>query len=158
MLAASIMERIYIDQELCEACKNCVLACMAHKTDTSIADLDLSKITNQSANVISQSKDYQSNAPLFCRHCDHPDCLDACMSGALSKDQETGIVSIDKDKCAGCWMCVMSCSYGLVFKDKEQDTAFKCDLCQDQEEQNCIEQCPTGAIKLIEVKEKEVIG
>mgnify|MGYP006281244259 FL=1 len=152
------MERIYIDQDLCEACKNCVLACMANKADTDIADLDFSNITNQSANDITQPDNYEDNAPLFCRHCDEPDCVEACMSGALSKDEETGIVSIDEDKCAGCWMCVMSCPYGLAFKDKKRNVAFKCDLCQDQEKPSCIEQCPTGAIQLIEVKEKKVIG
>ena len=152
------MERIYIDRDLCEACKNCVLACMATKEDIEIAELNLSNLKNQSANLIAQPENYEDNAPLFCRHCDEPDCVEACMSGALSKDKKTGVVSVDQDKCAGCWMCVMSCNYGLVFKDKDRNVAFKCDLCSKQDKPSCIEQCPTDAIKLIEVKDKQVIG
>ncbi|MGM0501073.1 MAG: 4Fe-4S dicluster domain-containing protein [Bacillota bacterium] len=152
------MKRIYIDQDLCEACKNCVLACMARKTSSSIDELDLSDITNQSANFITQPDNYEDSVPLFCRHCAEADCVEACMSGALSKDANTGVVSVDQDKCVGCWMCIMSCPYGLVFKDKLNEVAFKCDLCADQEETSCIQQCPTGAIRLIEVEQEEVIA
>ncbi|GAB6099585.1 4Fe-4S dicluster domain-containing protein [Halanaerocella petrolearia] len=148
------MKRIYIDRDLCEACKNCVLACMAKNDDTDIDSLDVTDINLQSANVIEQKNRSQQNSPLFCRHCDDPDCVQACMSGALTKDPETGIVDIDQEQCAGCWMCVMSCAYGMVFKDKTRNVAFKCDLCQNEEEPACISQCPTGAIEVIEVKEE----
>ena len=34
--------------------------------------------------------------PIFCRHCDQPECVMSCMSGALSKDPETGHVQYDE--------------------------------------------------------------
>lgn len=146
------MERIYIDRQLCEACKGCMLACMAKHNGENIDTLDLLDTSNQSANLIEQSSQGEV-APIFCRHCDKPECVEACMSGALTKDKETGIVSLDQNKCAGCWMCVMSCSYGMINKDTNANVAFKCDLCKDREESACIENCPTGAIELIEVGE-----
>ncbi|MGM0470835.1 MAG: 4Fe-4S dicluster domain-containing protein [Bacillota bacterium] len=147
------MERIYIDRDRCEACQNCVLACMAQQAGVEIADLDVTDITHQSANQIEQQNRGAANYPLFCRHCDQPDCVAACMSQALTKDEESGIVALDQDKCAGCWMCVMSCPYGLVFKDRVNEVAFKCDLCQEQESYACIDSCPTGAIRVIKVEE-----
>jgi carbon-monoxide dehydrogenase iron sulfur subunit len=149
------MKRIYIDRDLCEACKGCVLACMAKSNNTDIDSLNLSDTTNQSANLVKQSNQGELS-PLFCRHCDDPECVEACMSGALTKDKESAIVSLDQDRCAGCWMCVMSCSYGMIKKDTQTNVAFKCDLCKDKEETACVENCPMGAIELIEVGEGRV--
>ena len=41
----------------------------------------------------------------------HLECVNSCMSGALSKNRETGIVEYDEKQCAGCFMCVMTVSY-----------------------------------------------
>jgi len=37
-----------------------------------------------------------------CQHCNTPDCVNACPEGAIQKDPETGVVSIDKETCNGC--------------------------------------------------------
>ena len=42
-----------------------------------------------------------------------------CMSGAMTKDENLGIVSYDENKCASCFMCVMSCPYGVLKPDKK---------------------------------------
>ena len=71
------------------------------------------------------------------------------MSGAMTKDPETGIVSYDKQKCGSCYMCVMSCPYGIQKPDDttKQDI-IKCDLCQGEEIPLCVYNCPSGALEL----------
>jgi carbon-monoxide dehydrogenase iron sulfur subunit len=74
------------------------------------------------------------------------------MSGAMTKDKASGLVSYDKEKCASCFMCVMSCPYGVLKPDTKSKTiVVKCDMCNGREIPRCVENCPTGAIYLEEV-------
>jgi carbon-monoxide dehydrogenase iron sulfur subunit len=144
------MTRIIIDRSLCEGCLNCTLACMAEHNEKgkSIFDLDLEDRISESRSYISLDSQGKP-APIFCRHCDEPECVAACMSGAMSKDFSTGIVKYDEKKCASCFMCVMSCPYGVLkADDTNKKTILKCDLCGGREVPRCIENCPSGAISL----------
>jgi carbon-monoxide dehydrogenase iron sulfur subunit len=148
------MKRIMIERDKCDGCKNCTFACMqAHReTPGTLYDLDLTDPKNEARNVI------RSNArgeyfPIFCRHCAEPDCVMACMSGALGKDPVTGHVQYDKDRCGQCFMCVMSCPYGNIKPDALTRTRIiKCDFCiNDDENPNCVRSCPTKALYVEEV-------
>jgi carbon-monoxide dehydrogenase iron sulfur subunit len=70
----------------------------------------------------------------------------------MTKDAATGEVSHNKDKCMGCWTCVMVCPYGAIKMDKENRVVAKCDLCQGQKEPACVANCPNQALLFIEVK------
>lgn len=148
------MKRIIIDFEKCDGCKNCTVACMqAHRENPgSLYDLDLTDPANESRNRILQDA-AGSYKPLFCRHCDEPACVQACMSGAMAKDDTTGHVLYNKDQCASCFMCVMECPYGILKPDAKTNTVvIKCDFCRDDNmEPNCVKSCPKKAIVVMEV-------
>lgn len=147
------MKRIFIEQEKCDGCKNCSLACMqAHRADSgSLYDLDLTDPANESRNFI--LLDSKNNyIPIFCRHCDDPKCVTSCMSGAMSKNPENGLVEYDKEKCAECFMCVMNCPYGVLKPSSAGNKIIKCDFCiNDNMEPNCVKACPKKAIYVQEV-------
>jgi carbon-monoxide dehydrogenase iron sulfur subunit len=42
------------------------------------------------------------------------------MTGAMSRDEKTGAVLHDQEKCVGCWMCVMVCPFGVTKPDHEK--------------------------------------
>ena len=48
---------------------------------------------------------------MSCNHCDMPACMANCATGAISKDEDTGIVSIDAEACIGCKACITACPY-----------------------------------------------
>lgn len=149
------MKRIIIDAEKCVGCKNCTIACIrAHQTsaDVTVYNVDMENIANEARHAIKLNWK-QSFKPVFCMHCDAPECVLACMSGAMTKDEESGRVMYNADRCAGCFMCVMSCPYGVPRPDKNTKTVvIKCDLCyHDEEGPNCVRSCPTKAITLVEV-------
>ncbi len=81
---------------------------------------------------------------LQCRHCEEPDCVFACISGALYK--KDGVVVHDASKCVGCWSCVLACPYGAIIRDETHGKAWKCDLCAGREEPICVEKCPNEAL------------
>jgi carbon-monoxide dehydrogenase iron sulfur subunit len=147
------MKRIIIEKEECDGCKNCSLACMqAHRIDEgSIYDLNLTDPSNESRNyILAVDSGY---APLFCRHCDDPECVRACISGAMTKDSDSGIVLYDVETCAKCFMCVMSCPYGVLKPDRAYALkVIKCDFCsEDGFDPNCVKSCPKNAISVQEV-------
>jgi len=149
------MKRIMINADNCKGCKNCSIACMqAHRESDSgsFYDLDLTDPANESRNMIllnAQNK----YIPLFCRHCDQPKCVSSCMSGALVKDLETGLVRYDKEKCGSCFMCVMNCPYGVLKPDKATQTeVIRCDFCaKNGEDPSCVKVCRSEAIYVREV-------
>ena len=89
----------------------------------------------------------------FCPHCAQPECVISCMSGALSKDPETGHVQYDEKKCGSCFMCVMNCPYGVLKPDDStRSKVIKCDFCIGKgEDPSCVKACPKQAIWVEEV-------
>jgi carbon-monoxide dehydrogenase iron sulfur subunit len=70
----------------------------------------------------------------------------------MTKDPKTGEVIHNKDKCMGCWTCVMICPYGAIKMDKEGHVIAKCDLCQGFDKPACVDNCPNEALIFKEVK------
>jgi carbon-monoxide dehydrogenase iron sulfur subunit len=153
------MRRIFIKPELCAGCKNCQATCLAeHSPSRSVWLVNLSDRGSRPRNFVELNNAGQP-VPLSCRHCDEPECVNACMSGALCKDPATGMVTHNPEQCAGCWMCVMSCPFGMIFPDaRENKVAAKCDFCADRDKPRCVEACPTGAITLIEAPASNTDG
>jgi carbon-monoxide dehydrogenase iron sulfur subunit len=80
-----------------------------------------------------------------CRNCDEPLCQKSCITGAIST--RGGVIAIDKNKCVGCFTCVMACPYGAIVPT-EDGVAEKCELCTDNSAgvPACVKGCPNAAI------------
>jgi carbon-monoxide dehydrogenase iron sulfur subunit len=88
--------------------------------------------------------------PIICRHCEDAPCLRACISGCLYRD-EKGFVRRKKERCIGCWTCMMMCPFGVITRDKEKHIAVKCDRCHKLDVPACVNACPTGALVLADI-------
>jgi Fe-S-cluster-containing hydrogenase component 2 len=88
--------------------------------------------------------------PLMCFQCEDPYCAEICPSGAITKEGETGIIKISKQKCAGCKMCILACPFGTISFSSDEKIAVKCELCGGNPE--CVEICPTGALEFKEAE------
>lgn len=87
------------------------------------------------------------NFALQCRHCEDAPCLEACITGAMYRDDKTGAVLCNENKCVGCWMCIMVCPFGAISRNMEgKKVASKCDLCGEEEIPVCVKHCPNEAI------------
>lgn len=78
--------------------------------------------------------------PMQCQHCDEPECVKVCPTGASHK-AEDGTVQIDKEKCIGCQFCVMSCPYDVRYLNETERVVEKCTMCQQQISQGVLPQC-----------------
>ena len=97
------------------------------------------------------------NVSVACNHCDMPACLGKCPQGALTKDDETGAVLRDEEKCIGCGTCVAACPYGAPKVDAEKGKSVKCDMCHDRVAAGqmpvCVEACPLRALDFGDIDE-----
>lgn len=137
------MEKIFCDIRKCLGCKSCEIACgVEHSTSKNIFQvIEEEKKPRQRVVVRSTTRE---SFPLRCHHCEDAPCVQACISGAMYKDEE-GFTRHDADKCVGCWMCIMVCPFGAI--SRQESVALKCDLCPDREEGfACVEACPTKAL------------
>ena len=87
-----------------------------------------------------------------CRHCEDPLCLKSCIAGAISR--KDGVVCIDRNKCVGCYTCVLVCPYGAL-RPSEDGPMEKCELCLENScgAPACVTGCPNRAI-IFEEKEE----
>jgi len=149
------MKRIYAREDLCLGCRLCEIHCLvAHSKSRRI----ISAMTREKGRVTPRCRVEQSGQVTFalqCRHCEQARCLEACMTGAITRDPVTGVVLHNADKCVGCWMCVMSCPVGAIQRGREGHVASKCDLCQGEAAPVCVANCPNEALLFEDREERK---
>ena len=142
-------KRIYAKEEVCIGCRLCEIHCIAahtkYKNDLVKA---FKKVAKRPLPGIIVEERKPISFGLQCRHCAEPECVKACITGAMQKDPETGIVINDKARCIGCWTCILACPYGVIMRDiSERKIASKCDFCiENGTEPACVKNCPNQAL------------
>ena len=140
------MKRIVVREEFCIGCRLCEIHCLVqHSKSKKIIKAFRTERDTVVPLVRVEQSGYVSFA-LQCRHCEEAPCIEACMTGAMRRDNETGAVICDADRCVGCWMCIMVCPYGAIQRGTGRKVASKCDLCMGLEIPACVENCPNEAI------------
>ena len=134
------IKRIFAKPDLCTGCRLCGVACST--ANKGVANY------RKGAILVRQDLFERYEFQSLCRHCDPAPCVDACMTGCLTREPETGNVLHDDERCVGCRMCAMVCPFDAIGRDEERDVAVKCTLCPDREQPACVEVCPTGALVL----------
>jgi len=72
------------------------------------------------------------------------------------RNEQTGAIHVDRDKCIGCRMCIYECPFGAISVRKEDGTTTNCLLCDG--EPRCVQVCDTQAIRYVEPsKESEAL-
>ncbi len=89
-----------------------------------------------------------------CMHCLHPGCVSACPVKAMVRDEETGVVTYDANKCVGCRYCQMACPFNVPKFEwhRAVPKIVKCDMCYTTLGLNnmpgtaCANTCPQKAV------------
>ena len=146
------MKRIFCILETCVGCRTCELSCAVSHSKSKDLNKAVQEESRPKQRIFVQGS-RQGPYPLQCRHCNEPACVLACMSAAITRDPVTGTVAVDKDRCVGCGMCIMSCPYGALIMDKDTSVSTKCDLCAETGEPACVAACPTGSLLYVTYQE-----
>jgi carbon-monoxide dehydrogenase iron sulfur subunit len=145
------LKRIYIKEEFCIGCRLCEIYCQVkHSKSKKI----IKAFKKEQPDIISRVLVEEIGCNSFaiqCRHCSDAPCVEACISGAMSRNDKTDVVTCDEDKCVGCWSCIMVCPYGVIKRNYSAGkVASKCDLCIDEEIPVCVQNCPNEALKFLD--------
>jgi Fe-S-cluster-containing dehydrogenase component len=88
--------------------------------------------------------------PTMCSHCEAAPCIQGCPTRALWRDDKTGAVTLEQDRCVGCRRCEEECPYDALSFADDSGIADKCDQCSHRHGQGlgpmCELVCPTRAI------------
>jgi len=145
------MKEIFVRLDRCLGCRSCQLACAVEHSSSKTLFAAVAETPRPRHRLYIERAD-SHNIPLTCRHCDPAPCLDACIAGAIHRD-ERGSVVHREDRCVGCWTCLMVCPYGVVGRKQKERIAVKCDRCPDREVPACVGACPTKALVFAEAEE-----
>ena len=77
--------------------------------------------------------------------------MKVCPTGAAHRDPETGIVTMNPDKCIGCKYCIVACPYNVRFINEKTKAADNCNFCLDSrlkknQTLGCVESCKYDAL------------
>ena len=122
------MEKLIVDNELCDGCQDCEKACEGiHGVPRiTIHELD------------------GSYFPIRCQQCEDAPCEIICPTGAMSN------LGVDVTKCIACGFCAMACPFGAI--SIQDSNAHKCNHCADREEgPACVRACSKRAIAVHDI-------
>ena len=162
---------IVVETRRCIGCSSCSVAC---KLENNLPDQvwysRVETIGGEAPNT--PAGEYGNNTLDYvvvqCNHCDMPLCVAACSTGATYKDDETGLVLQDAEKCIGCQACITACPYDVrTYINGDPiavldwpvghpnapvhlaDTTEKCTMCHHRvgagDVPACVEGCPARA-------------
>lgn len=141
------MRRVYIKEQACIGCHLCEVYCQLQHSKSK----DLVKAFKDESPRPLPRLWVEQRKPLSfsvrCQHCDEPSCVYACLTGALSRSPESGLVIVDDERCIGCWTCILACPFGVIKHDTDRGKAVKCDLCCGESIPACVANCPNEALE-----------
>jgi len=136
----------FIRADSCTGCELCQIACSMAKEkapDPARARISVNRLVMDGLMI-----------PHICLNCKKPACIEACRRKAIIKDAQTGWVTIDRERCNNCTLCVAACPFSAPVVTPEKEVVL-CDVCEGNPK--CVEMCPTGAVQFAD-REKGVAG
>jgi CRP-like cAMP-binding protein/Fe-S-cluster-containing hydrogenase component 2 len=153
---------LLIDLNTCTRCDDCVRGC----ADTH----------GGVPRFVREGSKFRSwSVPTACYQCTDPVCMIGCPTGAITRPLGTLEVTINKDTCIGCGICVGKYKDGKLVSGcpwhnivpvpfssptlkRDIDLATKCDLCLGRPQgPACVQMCPHGSAVRISFKDLETV-
>ncbi len=137
------MKTLHIDYSKCIGCETCEFVCrFVHSTPRIM-------MTRTTDGLM---------MPLYCRHCEDPNCARVCKQGAITRDAH-GAMVLEPLKCRGCVSraCMLACPFAAMLETDKGVMLTKCDLCAERRGRGmgpaCVDMCPCGAISHADASE-----
>lgn len=147
------MKRVYTREEVCIGCCLCEVYCqMGHSQSKDLIKAFKRESPRPLPRLRVEIRQPTSFA-VQCYHCADAPCVYACLTGALQRDPDSGLVTVDSERCTGCWTCLLACPFGAIRRDTYQGKIVKCDLCPGEAVPLCVANCPNEALIYAETKD-----
>jgi Fe-S-cluster-containing hydrogenase component 2 len=124
------------DPDACGACHICEMACTLHHEGECSPALSRVRVL----------RGEMKETLLVCRQCEVLFCAAACPEGAIHRDEDSGIVRVDEQRCNGCQRCREACPFQAIGFHAAKRKALICDQCGGVPQ--CAAWCPRGALRV----------
>ncbi|MFQ6076083.1 MAG: 4Fe-4S dicluster domain-containing protein [Candidatus Bathyarchaeia archaeon] len=131
----------------CSGCRKCEIACSLHHEG---------KIWPEASRIRVFMLTPTLEIPHFCAQCQDYPCIESCPVDALSTNDDTGAVLVDKEKCTACGNCIEACPGRIPHLHPTEDYAVICDLCGGDPQ--CAKVCQEGRWNALWVAPKPPSG
>ncbi len=138
-----------IDMQRCVGCNACTIACKS--TNNVPEGVFWTRVHTDGGDVPDVPREtagglYMNYITIGCQHCENPACVKVCPVGATYRDEATGIVRQDYDKCIGCRMCMAACPYTGVRSFNWEEPRYAMDFATGdadvpKHEKHVVEKC-----------------
>ena len=112
------MRRVYVREEACMGCGLCRVYCLAEHSRSRDIVKAFKRESPRPVARVRLERLGEVSFSVQCRQCDEPWCVYSCLTGAMQKDSRSGVVTVDPERCIGCWTCIVACPYGALTRDK----------------------------------------
>lgn len=130
-------EGVTIDPKLCTGCHLCELICSTYHFGKS--SVELSRV------IVYKDEASARFTPTLCVSCPGMPCAKACPTGAIVKNESTGMPEVMVSMCSSCGECAKACPYMAVrFEASVHAYPLICDLCGGDPQ--CVKVCWPGAL------------
>lgn len=137
---------IVVNIDRCSGCYACQMACKMQN------DVSLGLAWNK-VRIVGPVGEYPNLVryalPLMCQNCENAPCVEVCPTGATYRDEESGAILVDSERCIGCQACMGACPYGQRSYNEATSTVEKCNLCHELTAKGelpaCVKSCAAGA-------------
>jgi len=142
----SLSKSIWIvrDYLKCSGCRLCEIACSLHHEEWMWPEASRVRIFMPFPGT---------EVPHLCAQCDDYPCVKSCPVEALSTDQTTRAVIVNKEKCIGCVKCITACPGHVPFHHPKDNKATICDLCEGDPE--CVKVCTQAGYNALTIVREE---
>ena len=130
------------DYAACSGCKRCELACSLHHEGWMWPEASRVRVFMPFPGCV---------VPHLCSQCNDYPCVASCPVQALTVDEETKAVKVDKEKCISCGKCIKACPGQVPTLHPVDNKALICDLCGGDPE--CVKVCEEAgynALKMVD--------
>lgn len=137
--------RFVVNPDLCTGCRTCELACsFTHAVDGKPGRSRIYPLDGGHEELW---------VPVVCLQCEEAACVKSCLVDALRRNEETGAIELNDERCVKCMACVAACPFGCALLDETHNQVIKCDLCGG--DPVCAHFCPTKALRYEPIEEKK---
>lgn len=144
---------LHFDSSICRWCHSCELACSLFHDGVCSPGLARMRLWVNTLELEVEAE--------LCAQCRDAPCAQACpVDGAMTEDPQTGVILIVGSECIACGACAAACPFNtagtILFRTRTDNAYVKCDLCGGDPQ--CIAFCPTGALSIGVVQDRDSPG
>ncbi len=149
------MERkiLVFDPYLCTRCMHCMTSCATYNEERTSLSKSRLQIIRHEGHALTKidEEDELIFTLVACQQCEDPICSMVCPVAAIGRDNKTGAMTIDRTRCVGCRMCLLTCYFGAITFNQKEKNVFKCELCGGDPQ--CVRFCQPGALRYLPIEQ-----